>query len=174
MELLIRKDDLDGPEIAALLRAHLDHAARHSPPESIHALDLERLRAPEITFWSAWSDGALAGCGALKELSPEHGEIKSMHTALAHRGRGVASRLLAHLLEQARQRGYRRVSLETGTMAGFAAARALYERFGFRACAPFAQYRADPNSVCMTLDLDAWVPGQHPRGASPRPGSGPA
>jgi putative acetyltransferase len=155
MELLIRQDDLKGPEIAALLRAHLDHAAAHSPPASIHALDLDRLRAPEITFWSVWQGGELMGCGALKELAPDHGEIKSMHTARAHRGKGVGARLVAHILEVAKARGYRRVSLETGTMDGFAPARALYGRFGFRVCPPFAQYREDPNSVCMTLELDA-------------------
>ena len=154
-ELLIRRDDLRGPEIAELLQAHLEHAAKHSPPESIHALDLARLRAPEITFWSVWSGGALAGCGALKELAPDHGEIKSMHTAAAHRGKGVAAQLLAHILQEARARSYRRVSLETGTMEGFAPARALYTRFGFRVCPPFAQYREDPNSVCMTLELPA-------------------
>jgi putative acetyltransferase len=155
MAFLIRKDDLKGPEIAALLEAHLDHAARHSPPESIHALDLDRLRAPEITFWSMWSGGELVGCGALKELAVDHGEIKSMHTAAAHRGQGVAARLLAHILEEAKARAYRRVSLETGSMEGFAPARALYSRFGFRVCPPFAQYREDPNSVCMTLELHA-------------------
>jgi len=153
MTVTIRKDDLSGPEIEALLRAHLDHAARHSPPESIHALDLDRLRGPEITFWSAWSEGALLGCGALKELTPDHGEIKSMHTAEAHRGKGVAARLLAHILDEARARSYRRISLETGSMEGFAAARALYARFGFTICPPFAQYREDPYSVCMTLEL---------------------
>ncbi len=153
MEFQIRKDDLSGSEIAALLRDHLEHAARHSPPESIHALDLDRLRAPEITFWSAWSGDALVGCGALKELAPDHGEIKSMHTAREYRGRGVAARLLEHILGEARARSYRRVSLETGTMDGFAPARALYSRFGFRVCPPFAQYREDPNSVCMTLEL---------------------
>lgn len=153
MAFLIRKDDLRGPEIAALLQAHLAHAARHSPPESIHALDLDRLRAPEITFWSVWLEGSLVGCGALKELAPDHGEIKSMHTDETHRGKGVAARLLGHILEEARSRSYRRVSLETGTMEGFAAARALYSRSGFRVCPPFAQYREDPNSVCMTLEL---------------------
>jgi putative acetyltransferase len=121
----------------------------------VHALDLDRLRAPEITFWTVWSDEALAGCGALKELTPEHGEIKSMHTALAHRGMGVATQLLAHILNEARARGYQRVSLETGSMAAFAPARALYSRFGFQVCPPFAQYREDPYSVCMTLDLSA-------------------
>ena len=153
-DLLIREDDLRGPEIAGLLRAHLDHAARHSPPQSIHALDLDRLRVPEITFWSVWSGGELLGCGALKELASDHGEIKSMHTAHAHRGKGVAARLLAHILAEARARSYRRVSLETGTMDGFAPARALYTRFGFEVCPPFAQYREDPNSICMTLECD--------------------
>ena len=152
----IRRDDLAGPEIAALLQAHLDHAAEHSPRESIHALDLGRLRDPAITFWSVWSGVELAGCGALRELAPDHGEIKSMHTARAHRGRGVAAQLLTHILDEARSRGYRRVSLETGTMAGFAPARALYARFGFSVCPPFADYRVDPNSVCMTLELGGW------------------
>ena len=155
MDLEIRKDDLQGPEIAALLQRHLDHAAKHSPRESIHALDLDRLRAPGITFWSAWADGALLGCAALRELAADHGEIKSMHTAAEHRGKGVAARLVAHLLDEARARGYRRVSLETGTMEGFAAARALYARFGFCPCPPFGDYRVDPNSVCMTLELPA-------------------
>jgi putative acetyltransferase len=153
MEFVIRRDDLDGPEIAELLQAHLDHAAKHSPPESIHALDLDRLRVPEITFWSVWSGGTLLGCGALRELSPDHGEIKSMHTARVHRGKGVAARLLRHILNEAKARSYQRVSLETGSMAAFAPARVLYTRFGFTTCAPFADYCEDPNSVCMTLDL---------------------
>jgi putative acetyltransferase len=153
MKFLIRKDDLSAPEIAELLRAHPDHAAAQSPPESVHALDLDRLRAPEITFWSVWLDGSLAGCGALKELAPGHGEIKSMHTAHEHRGKGVASRLLKHILEEAKGRSYRRISLETGTADGFAPARALYERFGFQVCPPFDLYREDSYSVCMTLEL---------------------
>ncbi|MGE5180318.1 MAG: GNAT family N-acetyltransferase [Bacteroidota bacterium] len=155
MDFEIRRDDLRGPEIAALLQSHLEYARRHSPPESVHALDLDRLRAPEITFWSLWDDGSLVGCGALKELAPDHGEIKSMHTAEAHRGKGVASRLVAHILDEARKRGYRRVSLETGSVEAFAPARALYARHGFRVCPPFASYRDDPFSVCMTLELDS-------------------
>ena len=154
MSLLIREDDLRGPEIAALLRAHLDHAARHSPPESVHALDLDRLRSPGITFWTAWSEGELLGCAALRELAADHGEIKSMHTAAAHRGKGVAAKLVTHLLAEAKARGYRRVSLETGSVDGFAPARALYSRFGFEVCPPFANYREDPYSVCMTLEFD--------------------
>jgi len=153
MNFVVRKDDLKGPEIAALLQAHLVHAATHSPRESIHALDLDRLRVPEITFWSVWSGESLAGCGALRELSLDHGEIKSMHTALAHRGKGVAAQLLTHILDEARARSYRRVSLETGSTPGFAPARALYARFGFTRCAPFAEYRDNPHSICMTLDL---------------------
>jgi putative acetyltransferase len=149
----IRVDDLRGPEIAALLEAHLDNSRQWSPPGSIHALDLDRLRAPEITFWTAWDGADLLGCGALKALGPDHGEIKSMHTAARHRGRGVAADLLAHIVAEARSRGYRRLSLETGSMAGFAPARALYARFGFTPCGPFGGYAPDPNSAFMTLDL---------------------
>lgn len=121
-----------------------------SPPESVHALDLDGLRRPEITFWTAWSGNALLGCGALKELSPDHGEVKSMRTARAHRRSGVARAMLAHIVAEARRRGYERLSLETGSMAEFAPARSLYERFGFRYCEPFAGYVDDPNSVFMT------------------------
>lgn len=148
----IREDDLRGPEVAALLREHLDGVAEHSPPESIHALDLEGLRSPEVTFWTLWRDGDLAGCGALKELDAEHAEIKSMRTASAHLRRGVASQLLEHMLKVARERGYRRLSLETGAQAGFAPARALYARYGFEPCGPFADYVEDPHSVFMTRE----------------------
>jgi putative acetyltransferase len=149
----IRRDDLSGREVAALLRVHLDHARTSSPPESVHALDLAALRAPEITFWTAWDGALLLGCGALKELDPTHGEIKSMHTAAAQRRRGVARRLLLHIVAQARSRAYRRLSLETGSMAAFAPARALYGGLGFVPCEPFAGYVPDPNSVFMTLEL---------------------
>lgn len=149
----IRLDDLRGPEIALLLRAHLENSARWSPPESIHALDLEGLRSPEITFWTVWEATALLGCGALKELDLLHGEIKSMHTAAAHRGKGVARELLSHIEAEARRRGYRRLSLETGSMEGFAPARALYSSFGFVECEPFGSYQPDPNSTCMTREL---------------------
>lgn len=153
MQLTIREDDLRGPEIAALLGAHLDQMADQSPPESRHALDLDGLRVPEVTFWCAWDGPDLLGCGALKALDPGHGEIKSMHTSAAHRGRGVGAKILTHIIDTARARGYRHLSLETGSMAAFAPARALYERFGFEYCAPFADYREDPNSVFMTLEL---------------------
>lgn len=148
--MLIRVDDLAGPEIRALLEEHLADMHAISPPESAHALDLDGLRRPEITFWTAWSGNALLGCGALKELSPDHGEVKSMRTARAHRRGGVARAMLAHIVAEARRRGYERLSLETGSMAEFAPARSLYERFGFRYCEPFAGYVDDPNSVFMT------------------------
>ncbi|WP_454828461.1 GNAT family N-acetyltransferase [Pseudoxanthomonas wuyuanensis] len=149
----IRLDPLAGPEIATLLLEHLQDMARHSPPESVHALDLDKLRQPDITFWSGWRGGELAGCVALKQLDPEHGEIKSMRTAAAHLRSGVAAELMRHVLAQAVQRGYRRLSLETGSMAAFAPARALYTRFGFVECGPFADYVEDPYSVFMTLTL---------------------
>jgi putative acetyltransferase len=155
MNFLIREDDLRSPEIAELLQAHLDFAAAHSPLESIHALDLDRLRVPDITFWTVWLDGELAGCGALRELSPDHGEIKSMHTAARHRGKGVGAWIVAHILDVSRARGYRRVSLETGTAEAFVPARALYSRFGFTVCPAFGSYRSDDsNTMCMTLMLD--------------------
>ncbi|MHC4909245.1 MAG: GNAT family N-acetyltransferase [Planctomycetota bacterium] len=149
----IRIDDLRGPDVAALLREHLAAVAVHSPPESVHALDLDALRAPSVTVWSAWEGPALAGCGALKELDARHGEIKSMRTASSHLRRGVASALVRHLLAAARQRGYGRVSLETGSQEAFAPARALYARFGFEPCGPFGDYVDDPNSVFMTTEL---------------------
>jgi putative acetyltransferase len=149
----IRVDDLSGPEIRDLLQEHLRNAALHSPPESVHALDLERLRKPDITFWSVWHASQLLGCGALKELDARHGEIKSMRTATAHLRKGVAARLMRHILEESRRRSYRRLSLETGSMAAFAPARSLYTRFGFQPCGPFADYVEDPYSVFMTREL---------------------
>jgi putative acetyltransferase len=149
----IEIDDLSKADIVALIREHLRSAALHSPPESIHALDLDGLRDPAITFWSARERGELMGCGALKELSKTHGEIKSMRTATAHQRKGVASKLLQHILDEAVRRGYERISLETGTMEAFAPARELYRRFGFEPCPPFAQYFEDPYSVCMTKVL---------------------
>ena len=125
----ISLDDLSGPEIAALLQEHLRDMYRVSPPESVHALDLEGLRKPDITFWTIWDAGVLAGCGALKELDPQHAEIKSMRTASSHRRKGVAKQLLQHLLEEAKQRGYTRVSLETGSMDFFYACACLVCQF---------------------------------------------
>ncbi|MDJ0785636.1 MAG: GNAT family N-acetyltransferase [Myxococcota bacterium] len=149
----IRHDDLRGHEVEGLLREHLDDMHEITPPESVHALDLEALRAPEITFWSVWEGDALLGCGALKELDARRGEIKSMRTARPHRGRGVASRLVEHILAEADRRGYERLYLETGSMVEFEPARALYRRHGFEPCGPFEGYVLDPNSVFMTRSL---------------------
>lgn len=150
----IRADDLRGPEIRALLEEHLREMRSISPPGSVHALDLDGLRRPEVTFWTAWKGGDLLGCVALKELDAAHGEIKSMRTARAHRRRGVAAAMLRHVLAEAARRGYARLSLETGSMAAFEPARRLYAAHGFRPCGPFADYTDDPNSVFMTLE---WV-----------------
>lgn len=149
----IRLDDLTGPEIQALLREHLRCMRLTSPPESVHALDLDGLRKPEISFWTIWNGSDLAGCGALKELNKEHGEIKSMRTAYAFQRQGIASQMLRHLIRESERRGYRRVSLETGSMKYFEPARNLYAGFGFQFCGPFGSYREDPNSVFMTMEL---------------------
>lgn len=151
---LIKVDDLSGPEIAALLTEHLKDMNAVSPPESKHALDLGGLREPEITFWTLWEGDKLAGCGALKELDAQHGEIKSMRTAADFRRRGVAATLLHHVLDEAQRRGYHRLSLETGSMNYFEPARRLYTRFGFANCGPFASYREDPNSIFMTKIIE--------------------
>lgn len=153
--MLIEIDDLSRPEIHALLSEHLQSMHELTPPESVHALDLEELRGPGITFWSAWEGGLLLGCGALKELDPRHGEVKSMRTPNALRRRGAGRALLAHLVAVARARGYERVSLETGAAAAFQPAHRLYESFGFTRCGPFGDYRDDPNSLFMTLRLEA-------------------
>ena len=153
MDLQIRIDPLSGPEVAALLREHLDEMQRISAPESVHALDLAKLRQADITFWSAWSGAELLGCAALRELDGWHGEVKSMRTTAAHRGRGVGAALMRRIFEQAEQRGYRRLSLETGSQPEFAPARALYRRFGFAPCGPFGGYAEDPCSTFMTRTL---------------------
>lgn len=151
----IRVDDLRGLEIRALLEEHLRNMHEISPPESVHALDLEALRHPSITFWTAWAGADLLGCGALRQLDPRHGEVKSMRTAGAHRRQGVARALLDRIVTEARSRAYERLSLETGSQPEFAAARRLYESFGFQACPPFGDYVEDPNSVFMTCTLAA-------------------
>ncbi|MBK9238017.1 MAG: GNAT family N-acetyltransferase [Rhodoferax sp.] len=146
-------DDLSRPAIHALLNEHLQSMYELSPPESVHALDLEKLRKPEITFWSAWEGPLLLGCGALKELDPTHGEVKSMRTPNAHRRRGAGRAILSHVIGVAKSRAYERLSLETGTQAAFKPAHRLYESFGFSYCGPFGDYIEDPNSAFMTLRL---------------------
>jgi putative acetyltransferase len=153
MPLDIRLDDLRGAEVAALLQEHLQDMALHSPPESIHALDLDKLRQPDITFWTVWQGGELLGCGAIRELDALHAEIKSMRTSRQHRRKGVAAVMLQHILGEAARRGYSRLSIETGSAGAFEPARQLYTRFGFRPCGPFADYINDPHSVFMTLEL---------------------
>jgi len=151
--VLIRVDDLTHPAVHALLGEHLADMHATSPAESVHALDLAGLRDPAVTVWTAWDGDVVLGCAALKELDPAHGEVKSMRTTAAARGRGVATDLLRHLVDQARARGYRRLSLETGSQDFFAPARRLYTRHGFVACPPFADYTDDPNSTYLTREL---------------------
>ena len=153
-DLVIRVDDLSTPPVQGLLQQHLEFCRSQSPPGSVHALDLDALRARSgLVFWAAWLGDRVAGCVALQELDTTHGEIKSMHTVAALRGAGVGKALVEHLLAEAAGRSYRRLSLETGTMAGFEPARRLYRSFGFENCSPFGDYFEDPNSVCMTKAL---------------------
>jgi putative acetyltransferase len=150
----IVEDDLTGADVAAFIAEHIEEMKAAAPrPESKHALDLEGLRAPDITVWTVWHEGLLVACGALKELDEQNAEIKSMRTSSAQRRNGFASALLDHLLRVARARGYRSLSLETGSFEFSAPARALYEKFGFEYCAPFADYEEDPHSVFMTKSL---------------------
>lgn len=153
LEMRIELGGLERAEVQALLREHLRDMHLLSPPESVHALDLEALHRPEITFWTAWEGHALMGCGALKDLGRSEGEVKSMRTVKARRRRGAGQAMLEHIVSEARSRGYQRLYLETGSMDAFAPARALYAKFGFIDCGPFADYREDPNSVFMTLVL---------------------
>lgn len=149
----IEADDLSRPEVQALLREHLANMHELSPPESVHALDLERLKAPDISFWTIWEDSTLLGCGALKALSASAGEVKSMRTPTHLRGRGAGRAILDHIIAEARQRRYTRLSLETGPYDSFTAAHELYRKAGFVYCGPFGDYREDPFSAFMTLEL---------------------
>lgn len=149
----VELDDPARPDVFALLEEHLRNMYELSPPESVHALDVSRLKSPDITFWSVREGTTLLGCGALKELDPLHGEVKSMRTPQMLRRRGAGRAVLAHLVEEARRRGYRRLSLETGSIEAFRPAWRLYESFDFTYCGPFASYEPDPNSVFMTLTL---------------------
>ena len=149
MEIII--DDLTDERTIQLIVTHLNGMTENSPPESIHALGVEMLKGKDITFYSAWEGGM--GCGALKELTPTHGEVKSMRTAENYLRKGVARAILQHIVNEAKKRGYTTLSLETGSMKAFAPAHKLYESFGFKYCGPFANYIEDPNSVFMTLSL---------------------
>ena len=149
----ISEGGLDDPDVIALLGEHLQGMADHSPPERIHALNVDGLRAPDITFWTMRDGDVLVGCIALKQLDERHGEIKSMRTASTHLRKGIGAALLEHLVIEARRRRYERLSLETGSGPGFEAAHALYLKFGFEYCGPFANYREDPFSRFMTMTL---------------------
>jgi putative acetyltransferase len=150
---VLERDDLTRPEVLALLREHLADMVATSPPGSVHALDLAGLRRPAVTFWTAWLEGALVGCCALQDLGEGHGEIKSMRTVASARGRGLGAVMLGHLLDQARRRGWQRLSLETGSQEAFAPARRLYARHGFAVVPPFGAYREDPSSVFMSRTI---------------------
>ena len=152
---------LDDSRVQALLEHHTRTASAETAPGSAHALDLDALKCAEVQFWSAWEGDALLGVGALKRLSATHGEIKSMHTAQAHRRSGIGSAILRHIIDAARASGFTRLSLETGSWPYFQPARALYRRHGFVECSPFGDYVSDANSVFMTLLIDE----QHSGGA---------
>lgn len=149
----IELDDLTRPAVHALLKEHLASMYELSPPESVHALGLSKLKAPGISFWTVWDGETLVGCGALKELDQSHGEVKSMRTPRALRGKGAGRAVLQHIVDVARARGYERISLETGVADAFGPAHRLYESFGFTYCGPFGEYAEDSNSVFMTLRL---------------------
>ncbi len=151
--MTIEEDDLTGEDIVALLRYHLDQMRTHSPICSVHAFPVERLRAPDVTFYALRIDGKLAGCGALKQIDAGHGELKSMRTDPAFLRRGLGEAMLVHLIAEARIRGYTRLSLETGLPEPFHPAHALYAKHGFERCAPFSDYTEDPFSMCMTRTL---------------------
>lgn len=151
--ITIAEDDLAGADIIALLRYHLDQMMTHSPICSVHAFPVERLRAPDVTFYALRVDGRLAGCGALKQIDASHGELKSMRTDPAFLRRGLGEAMLLHLMAEARSRGYARLSLETGRPEPFHPAHALYRKHGFAECAPFGDYSEDPFSMCMTRTL---------------------
>jgi len=151
--LRIEQDDVTGEAILALLQYHLNEMHQWSPACKVHAMPAERLRQPDVTFFSAWDGETLAGCGAIKHLDAEHGELKSMRAAPDYRGKGVGKAILLHLLAAARERGYNRVSLETGRPAPFLPAQNLYLLHGFAECEPFGDYVSDDFSLCMTKAL---------------------
>ncbi|MCJ2376708.1 GNAT family N-acetyltransferase [Vibrio sp. ZSDZ34] len=155
MEIAV--DNLADTGVIQLLEQHLEDMYATSPPESVHALNIDELKEPSVTFWSAKKEGKVVGCIGLKEISAGHGEIKSMRTATTERNQGVASRLLSHVLQVAKDRQYDRVSLETGSMEFFAPARTLYKKYGFQYCEPFGAYQADDNSRFMTLSMQNTV-----------------
>jgi len=152
-DIEVRVDDLSSGHVIGLLQEHLDEMRKITPRGSVHALDRDALNSADLTFWSAWIDGEIAGCGALREIDATSGEIKSMRTDQKHRNKGVASRVLAAIESEARRRGYEVLYLETGAVQGFEAARALYRKYGYVPCAPFADYKEDLNSMFLSKEL---------------------
>ena len=150
----IEVDDFTRPEVIGLLEEHLANMYEITPAEHVFALDVTKLRAPDITFWSVWDGATLVGCGALRELDATHGEVKSMRTPKALRRRGAGRAVLERIVATARERGYKILSLETGSHPAFGAAQGLYRSFGFEYCGPFADYEENPSSVFMTLRLE--------------------
>jgi putative acetyltransferase len=154
VDLIISLADPDADDVRALLERHLTFARVQSPPEHVHALNTGAWTDPGLTLYGARRDGSLLGVGAIRRLDDAHAELKAMHTRAEARGQGVGQAMLTHLLRVAQGCGYHRVSLETGTMAAFAPARAMYRKAGFRPCPPFGAYTVNPYSVCMTLALE--------------------
>jgi len=146
-------DDLSGAPTRELIARHLAGMHANSPPESVHAFDVDRLKQPGVTFWSVWSGAELAGCGALKVLDAERGELKSMRVADRFLGKGIGRAMLDHLMNEARARGLRSLWIETGSAPAFVPALRLYESAGFERCGPFGDYREDPFSVFMTREI---------------------
>lgn len=153
LNLQIKRDPITDPDVIAVLEAHLETMYATSPPESVFALDLEGLRASDVTFWTIWQGDTVLGCGALRHHSPTLGEIKSMHTLAKHRGKGAGAVMLAHIIKEAESRGYQELKLETGSHPAFEAAQRLYQRFGFAFCEAFAPYKPNEFSVFMCRDL---------------------
>ena len=149
----IQIDNLESVEVKKLLQAHHNDMLKHSPPESVHALDLSSLKAPDVIFWTAWINGELAGCGALKKLNNKHAELKSMRTSQNFLRKGVAAKLLTHMLEVAKTQSFEKISLETGTMKAFLPAQQFYKSFGFQECKPFSNYQEDPYSMFLTKSI---------------------
>jgi len=152
-EIYIKEDNIENAQVIQLLNHHLQKMKEGSPEESVHALKIDELKKAEITFWTLWIGNNLAGCGALKKLTPFHGEVKSMRTHDNFLRKGVAQKLLHYIIAEARQRGYKQLSLETGSSNSFAPAHALYNKLGFIQCEPFEGYKEDPNSIFMTKVL---------------------
>lgn len=149
----IKVDNLESIELRQLLQEHHEDMMKYSPPKSVHALDISSLKSPDITFWTLWINDELAGCGALKKLNNKHAELKSMRTSQRFLRKGVASKLLTHILEMAKKQSFEKISLETGTKEVFVPAQQLYQRFGFEVCEPFSTYKKDPYSMFLTKSI---------------------